>query len=52
LLGAKLGGVLRVPAAVLLLVTLLFPAMLAWSAATFAAVAVGKRAARQRQSSV
>ena len=52
LLGAKLGGVLRVPAAVLMLVTLLFPAMLAWSAATFAAVVVGKRTARQRQSSV
>jgi hypothetical protein len=37
LVGQRLGGVLRVPAVVLMLVTVLFPALLAWSAATVAA---------------
>jgi hypothetical protein len=52
LLGQRLGGVLRVPAVVLVLVTLLFPALLAWSAATLVAVALGQRTAQQRQSSL
>jgi hypothetical protein len=38
LLGRRLGGVMQVPAIVLVLVTLLFPALLAWSAATVVAV--------------
>ena len=51
-LGQRLGGVLRVPAVVLVLVTLLFPALLAWSAATVVAAALRQRTTRQRQSSV
>ena len=34
---STLGGVMRVPGAVLVLITLAFPALLAWSAATLAA---------------
>jgi hypothetical protein len=35
--GARLGGVMGVPSPVLVVVTLLFPALLAWSAATVVA---------------
>jgi hypothetical protein len=43
LVGQRLGGVIRVPAVVLVLVTVLFPAMLAWSAATVVALALRQR---------
>jgi hypothetical protein len=49
--GQRLGGVLRVPAVVLVLVTLLFPALLAWSAATVVGLAFGQRIASPRTSS-
>jgi hypothetical protein len=32
-MAARLGGVMRIPAFVLILLTLIFPALLAWSAA-------------------
>ena len=51
LLGARLAGVMRVPAVVLVLVTLLFPALLAWSAATVVSLAFGKRIQRASLSS-
>jgi hypothetical protein len=41
--GQRLGGVMRVPAVVLVLATVLFPAMLAWSAATVVALALRQR---------
>ena len=50
-LGQRLGGVLRVPAVVLVLVTLLFPALLAWSAATVVGLSFGQRIASPRGSS-
>ena len=40
LVGATLAGVMRVPAVVLVAVTVLFPAMLAWSAGTVVAIAL------------
>jgi hypothetical protein len=43
-----LGGVLRVPGVVLVLVTLVFPALLAWSAATVAIAVRRLEAARRR----
>ena len=43
---ATLGGVLRVPGVVLVLLTLAFPALLAWSAATV--VAESRRLVRRR----
>lgn len=43
-----LGGVLRVPAVVLVLITLAFPALLAWSAATVA-IALRRLAAARRR---
>jgi hypothetical protein len=46
--GGKVAGVMGVPSAVLVLVTLLFPALLAWSAATFVSAVVRQRTARQR----
>lgn len=44
---ATLGGVLRVPGVVLVLITLAFPALLAWSAATVA-IAVRRLEAARR----
>ena len=43
-----LGGVLRVPGVVLVLITLAFPALLAWSAATVAIAVRRLEAARRR----
>lgn len=43
-----LGGVLRVPGVVLVLITLAFPALLAWSAATVAIAVRRIEAARRR----
>lgn len=43
-----LGGMLRVPGVVLMLITLAFPALLAWSAATVA-IAVRRLEAARRQ---
>lgn len=45
-LSAMLGGVLRLPGAVLVLLTLAFPAALAWSAATVVAEVRRMRATR------
>jgi hypothetical protein len=50
LVGARLAGVMRVPAFVLVMATLLFPALLAWSAATTAAMAFGQRLSSPRRS--
>jgi hypothetical protein len=50
LVGTRLAGVMRVPAAVLVVVTLLFPALLAWSAATTVAMALGRRISPPRRS--
>ena len=51
-LGTTLAGVMKVPAAVLVLLTLIFPALLAWSAATLVADArrlvSGRRQVRTR----
>jgi hypothetical protein len=47
LVGQRLGGVIRVPAVVLVLVTVLFPAVLAWSAATVVAGALRRRTESQ-----
>jgi hypothetical protein len=44
-LAATLGGLLRVPAPALLAVTLLYPALLAWGAATVAGAALRPRRA-------
>jgi hypothetical protein len=44
--GARLAGVMRVPAVVLMVVTSLFPAVLAWSAATVMSLVRGKRIQR------
>jgi hypothetical protein len=52
LLADRLGGVMRVPPVVLVVVTMLFPAMIAWSAATVVATALRLAAASQRQSSL
>lgn len=48
-LAASIGGVLRVPAAMLMVVTLLFGALLAWSAAVVGGE-VGRLARAKRQS--
>jgi hypothetical protein len=45
-ISATLGGVMRIPGVVLVLVTLLFPALLAWSAA--AAASESRRLLRRR----
>lgn len=45
-----IGGVLRVPGVVLVLITLAFPALMAWSAATVA-IAVRRLEAARRQTS-
>jgi hypothetical protein len=46
--GAKVAGVIGVPSAVLVLVTLVFPALLAWSAATLVSAVLRRRIAKQR----
>jgi hypothetical protein len=51
LVGRRVGGVMRAPVVVLLVVTVLFPAMIAWSAATAVAIASRQRTVRPRQSS-
>jgi hypothetical protein len=48
LVGATLAGVTRVPAVVLVAATVLFPAMLAWSAGTVVAAALRLGTAGQR----
>ena len=52
MVGTTLAGVMNVPAAVLVVLTLVFPALLAWSAATLVADArrlvSGRRRARTR----
>ena len=48
-LAASIGGVLRVPAAMLMVVTLLFGALLAWSAAVVGGE-IGRLARTKRQS--
>jgi hypothetical protein len=50
LVGQRLGGVMRVPAVVLVAMTVLFPAMIAWSAATVVSLAFGQRISSQRRS--
>ena len=42
-LGRQLGGIFGVPGAVLPIVTLLYAALLAWSAASLASIAVARR---------
>jgi hypothetical protein len=49
---ATLGGIMRVPGAVLVLLTLAFPALLAWSAATVAAETRRLLDRRERESPV
>jgi hypothetical protein len=46
----RLAAIMRLPAVVLMIATLLFPALLAWSAATVAAIALQRRRPNQAQS--
>jgi hypothetical protein len=50
-LGSRLAGVLHLPFALLLLLTLLFPTLLAWSAAALACGLAGIRAPRSEGAS-
>jgi hypothetical protein len=50
-LGSRLGGVLHLRLTLLLLLTLIFPALLAWSAAALACGLAGMRAPRQEGTS-
>jgi hypothetical protein len=45
LVGARVAGAMRLPPVVLVVVTVLFPAMIAWSAATVVAVLTSSRRA-------